>query len=275
MGRGQVHYIEVTSYNKEEYEIGQIQNMEAETTEAAEEEQITGQDSMATLASISGVPKYNTFRMRGVLQGQRVSVLIDGGASHNFIDVALLKRRHIPTVEFEGFKVEVAGGSTMPCDRYIMGLNCTLGRHELTHDVYVMDLPNTNIILGVQWLSTLGPITTNYKTMEMSFIEKGGRKVVIRGMTGNVAKVVMTKRMEAILWRDEIVYAVECRIMTRVDEQGKVHYTPEIKEILDKHHKVFGPIPLGVPLDRGFEHIIELEEGAKPVITTPYRHPKK
>jgi hypothetical protein len=60
MGRGQVHYIEVTSDNEEEDEIGQIQNMEAETTEAVEEEQITGQDSMATLASISGVPKYNT-----------------------------------------------------------------------------------------------------------------------------------------------------------------------------------------------------------------------
>jgi hypothetical protein len=60
-----------------------------------------------------------------------------------------------------------------------------------------------------------------------------------------------------------------------VDEKGKVHYTPEIKRILDKHQKVFGPIPPGVPLDRGFEHIIELEAGAKPVITTPYRHPKK
>jgi hypothetical protein len=59
------------------------------------------------------VPKFNTFRMRGVLQGQKVSVLIDGGASHNFIDSALLKRRHIPTVEFEGFRVEVAGGA--PC----------------------------------------------------------------------------------------------------------------------------------------------------------------
>jgi hypothetical protein len=275
MGRGQVHYIEVTSDNEEEDEIGQIQNMEAETTEAVEEEQTTGQDSMATLASISGVPKYNTFRMRGVLQGQRVSVLIDGGASHNFIDAALLKRRHIPTVEFEGFKVEVAGGSTIPCDRYIPGMKLTLGRHELIQDVYVMDLPDTNIILGVQWLSTLGPITTNYKTMEMSFTEEGGRKVVLRGMTGNAAKVVTAKRMEAIFRRDEIVYAVECRIVTRVDEQGKVHYTPEIKEILDRHHKVFGPIPPGVPPDRGFEHIIELEEGAKPVITTPYRHPKK
>jgi hypothetical protein len=38
---------------------------------------------------------------------------------------------------------------------------------------------------------------------------------------------------------------------------------------------VFGPIPLGVPLDRGFEQIIELEARAKPIITTPYRHTKK
>jgi hypothetical protein len=38
---------------------------------------------------------------------------------------------------------------------------------------------------------------------------------------------------------------------------------------------VFGPIPPRVPPDRGFEHIIELKEGAKPIITTPYKHPKK
>jgi hypothetical protein len=38
MGRGQVHYIEVTSDNEEEEDYGQIQNIEAETTEATEEE---------------------------------------------------------------------------------------------------------------------------------------------------------------------------------------------------------------------------------------------
>jgi hypothetical protein len=109
--------------------------------------------------------------MRGVFQGKKVSVLIDGGASHNFIDSALLRRRHIPIVEYKGFKVDVPGGSIMPCDSYIPGMKLTLGRHELLQDVYVMDLRDTNIILGVQWLNTLGPITTNYKTMEMSFIE--------------------------------------------------------------------------------------------------------
>jgi hypothetical protein len=130
MGCGQVHYIEVTSDNEEEEEIGQIQNIEAETIEIVEDK-IPGHDNTAeekaTLASINGVPKYNTFRMRGVLQGHKVLVLIDGGASHNFIDSALLKIRHIPTIEFEGFKVEVVGGSTMPCDRYIPGMKLTLG----------------------------------------------------------------------------------------------------------------------------------------------------
>jgi hypothetical protein len=98
---------------------------------------------------------------------------------------------------------------------------------------------------------------------------------VLRGMTSNSARVVTTKRMEAIFRREEIVYAAECKVSTWVDEKGKVHYTPEIKRILDKHQKVFGLLPPGVPPDRGFEHIIELESGAKPVITTPYRHPKK
>jgi hypothetical protein len=44
---------------------------------------------------------------------------------------------------------------------------------------------------------------------------------------------------------------------------------------MDMHNKVFEPTPPRASPYRGFEHIIELEEVAKPVITTPYRHPKK
>jgi hypothetical protein len=132
-----------------------------------------------------------------------------------------------------------------------------------------MDLPDTNVILGVQWLSTLGPITTNYKTMEISSNEESGKKVMLRGMTGNTPRVVTAKRMEAIFRREDIVYAVECRISIQVDKEGKSHYSPDIQRIIDRHSKAFRPIPPGAPPDTGFEHIIELEEGAKPVITTP------
>jgi hypothetical protein len=96
----------------------------------------------------------------------------------------------------------------MPCDSYISGMKLTLGRRDLAQDFYVMDLPETNIILGFQWLSTLGPITTNYNTMEMSFTEENGKKVVLRGMTRNTPRVVTKKCMEAIFRREDIAYAV-------------------------------------------------------------------
>ena len=127
------------------------------------------------------------------MQGQRVTVLVDGRASHNFIDIDMVERRHFPTMDFEGFLVEVAGGRTMACDRYIPQMSLTLGRYTLTYDFYVVDIPDTNIILGVQWLSTLGPITTNYKTMEMSFNMENGKRVTLKGVTREAPRVVTDK----------------------------------------------------------------------------------
>jgi hypothetical protein len=63
-------------------------------------------------------------------------------------------------------------------------------------------------------------------------------------------------------------------VSVQTTKEGCQHYSQDIQRILGKHEKVFGKIPPGKPPDRGFEHTIELEEGAKPIITTPYRHPK-
>jgi hypothetical protein len=68
------------------------------------------------------------------MQGQRVTMLIDGGATHNFIDATLVTRRQIPTEEFEGFEVVVADGYNMMCTQRIRGLDVTLGNYTLTDD---------------------------------------------------------------------------------------------------------------------------------------------
>ena len=49
----------------------------------------------------------------------------------------------------------------------------------------------------------------------------------------------------------------------------------DIEALLQKHKVVFKELPTSRPPDRGFEHIIELEEGTQAVITTPYRHSKR
>jgi hypothetical protein len=204
LGKGKIHYVEVVDDNEEEADDeddGAIHTMQANLKE--EEEALLGHETptppeighkKVTIASMSGVPKLNTFKIKGVVQGQRETVLIDGGASHNFIDIAMVERRRLPTVEFEGFLVEVAGDRTIACDRYIPQMNLTLGRYTLTQDFYVVNIPDTNIILGVQWLSTLGPITTNYKTMEMSFNTEEGKRVTLKGMTGDSPRIVTAKK---------------------------------------------------------------------------------
>jgi hypothetical protein len=89
-----------------------------------------------TISTLSGVPKYYTFRIRGIVQGQRVTTLVDGGATHNFIDVALVTRRKILVEDFNGFNVVVADGYNMMCTQRIRGLEVTLGNYTLTDDFF-------------------------------------------------------------------------------------------------------------------------------------------
>lgn len=44
---------------------------------------------------------------------------------------------------------------------------------------------------------------------------------------------------------------------------------------MDKNRKVFSDIPLGLPLDGGFQHMIQLNIGEKCVMTTSYPHPRR
>lgn len=52
--------------------------------------------SRGVLSSLHGIPKFLTLRIRGTRQGHRVSVLVDSGATHNFIDAQMVQRRGMP-----------------------------------------------------------------------------------------------------------------------------------------------------------------------------------
>jgi hypothetical protein len=122
---------------------------------------------------------------------------------------------------------------------------------------------------------TLGKITTNYQTLEMGFRDQDGKKVGLRGMSTGAPRTISAKRMERIFRHGEVAYAIECLITTQKDLEGRQQYHIEIKNLLGQHQQAFKAIPPGRLPDRGFEHTIELEEGAKPMITSPYRHPSK
>jgi hypothetical protein len=87
--------------------------------------------------------------------------LIDSGASHNFIDATMVDRREISTEEFDGFTMIIPGGYQMDCTRWIPKLKIAMGNYTLTDEFFVVDVSDTNMVLRVQWLYSIGKCTTD------------------------------------------------------------------------------------------------------------------
>ena len=136
---------------------------------AIEEESLQEEAPKGVIATLSGVPRFHTLMVRGVVQGHRVGVLIDGGATHNFINTTWVAKWGIQTEKFEGFTVVLAGNNNMECNHWIPKLNVTLGNYIMTDSFYVVNVADTNVVLGVQWLYSIGKYTTDYRAMEMEF----------------------------------------------------------------------------------------------------------
>jgi hypothetical protein len=259
-GMGKAHYIEVysNSDNDADEEVEQAQD---QGNLASGEESSQDRTKDPFMASMLGFLRYHTFRVKGVLQGHKVTILIDGGESHKFIDGNMVERRGISTEEFDGFIVVILGGHQMIFTKWIPKLTTTMGNYSMTDDLFMMDIPDTNVVLGVQWIYSIGRYTTDQRTMDMEFIGSYGKKVVLRAMRQYPPKIVSSHNMEAIMRHGDIEWVVESFISDRDPPDRLQQLREDLQVLLRKHHKVFSDIPPGIPLDRGFEHIIELEEG--------------
>jgi hypothetical protein len=161
--------------------------------------------------------------------------MIDGGATHNFIDASLVSRWALQTEEFEGFDVAVPDGHTVECLDRVPNLEIKLGNYTMRDTFYVVDLSDTDVVLGVQWLITSGKITTNYQTLKMGFRDSDGKRVVLRGMSTGAPRTVSAKRMERIFRHGEAAFVAECLITTQKDFEGRQQYRNEIRNLLGRH----------------------------------------
>jgi hypothetical protein len=116
----------------------------------------------------------------------RASILIDTGATQNFVGERYVKRHNLHCFCAPvPLTVALADGKKLVADRMI-NMKLKFGSHyEYARSVYVLPLGvSADLILGMPWLYSLGSFTCNMVNHEFSFVHKPAygrsRQVVLK-----------------------------------------------------------------------------------------------
>ncbi|GJV17211.1 retrotransposon protein, putative, unclassified [Tanacetum coccineum] len=133
-----------------------------------------------SLNALTGIHNFQTIRVKWVIRRQTVNILVDCGSTHNFVDLHMAKRIGCIMKPMYSLQVSVANGEVMTSTLMCQGLSMTIG--EVTYMIGAMVLPlgACDMVLGIQWLATLGDIQFNFEKLTMVFYV-GNQKVLLRG----------------------------------------------------------------------------------------------
>lgn len=131
-----------------------------------------------SLNSVVGLSNQKTMKLIGVIAHKEVVVMIEPGATHNFVSLRAVE--DLATTS-GGFGVSLGIGHAEEGFGLYKGVTLTLaGGVQVREDFLHLILGNSDLILGIQWLEKLGPVTTNWKSRLMKF-QLDGLTVTLQG----------------------------------------------------------------------------------------------
>jgi hypothetical protein len=163
----------------------------------------------------------------------------------------------------------IANGVSMKCGGRCENVRLQIGDYNLKSHMFAIDMGGCDIVLGAEWLRTLGPILMDFQNLTMQF-DQGGHKHKFQGITTGSPEIISSHRMEKLLKKGHSgviaqLHAIQATEIPPVPQ--------DLQAILSKHQTVFST-PQGLPPSRGVhDHSIPLVPGSLPPNIRPYHHP--
>jgi hypothetical protein len=148
--------------------------------------------------ALVGVSTPQTLKIIGYIKKQKIIVLVDSGSTHNFIDKILAKHLNCFVYLVENFQVLVANGGSIDCGGKCHNIKLSMGDYNLSSPMYAIPIGGVDVVLGIQWLRTLGTISTNYNDLFMRF-KVEGIEYELNGLKSPPSQMINSHRMENIL----------------------------------------------------------------------------
>lgn len=97
-------------------------------------------------------------RIKGFIKRIAVNILVDSGSTHNFLDPGVAKRAGVVIQGTNPLTVTVADGSKISSKAMVKDLQWSMQGTIFTTEMRLLPLGGCDMVLRVQWLSTLGPV---------------------------------------------------------------------------------------------------------------------
>ena len=139
-----------------------------------------------------------TLKIEGHIKKKKVIVLIDSGSTHNFIHCKVANELNCFLYPTPTCQVMVANGGTIKCSRKCHNIKLTMGEYVLTSPMFSIPMGGADVVLGVQWLQSLGTVAFNFQELFLNFFSEG-QEVKLWGITRKPGKIISSNVMTNIL----------------------------------------------------------------------------
>lgn len=222
-----------------------------------------------SLYSITRITSKKSIKVWGELAGRKVIVLIDCGASHNFISSVLVEEEAIEVTETVPYTVEVWDGRKIRCAGVCPKLSLQIQGLEVQQDFYIFELGEVDIVLRMEWLAGLGEIRANFQELTLKVPTSKGIHVLRGDPALARAAASFISVMKAIQAEGQ-GFIVDYLGMQATSGKESIE-TQWLKGALDSYEEVFKE-PQGLPPSRRNDHAIVLKEGTDIPNLRPYRY---
>jgi hypothetical protein len=132
---------------------------------------------VVSLHALAGIKTAKTMLLPVTIHGERLTALVDTGSAHNFLSWDAMRRLALQPAGAEKFSVTVANEDRLACQGVARQVPILIGDEPFSIDYVGIDLGCYDFILGVDFLSTLGPILWDLDVLSLIFWREGGRRV--------------------------------------------------------------------------------------------------
>jgi len=218
-------YLEVTDFDEAE---------DTEHNTDGDDGEPQDQPPLISLHAIAGFTTNDTMKIRVRIGESELIALLDSGSTSNFISMEAAQNLGLYFHDSVGASVIVANGDRVVCRGLARDVATRIGSEFFTIECYAIPLDCFDMVLGISFLKTLGPIIWDFDELFISFWHRGHR-VRWRGIDSPQRSIPSTGSLHAL----------------NTTEQ------PLLDTLLDSFQDVFAQ-PTGLPPARECDHRIHL-----------------